>query len=103
MKRLGLILLTSVLAASCAGYRMTKFSLNDINLGDKKDLVVEKFGNPFMMKSGKGYDRFYYKEAVDVSNYTYILTTELIFKDSVLIEINQSEEHPAGKIKVEQE
>lgn len=42
----------------------------------------------------------YYKEVVDVSSYTYILTTELVFEKGVLIEINQSDEVPAGEIEI---
>lgn len=100
MKHLWSIILIAVSATSCAGYRTTKFSPDTIKLGYKKELVMRKIGNPFMVKSKEGYDRLYYKEVVDVSSYTYILTTELVFEKGVLIEINQSDEVPAGEIEI---
>ena len=102
MKHLWLIILIAVFAASCAGHRIPKFSADTIKLGDRKELVMRKFGTPFMVKSKEGYDELYYKEVVDVSSYTYILTTELVFEKGILIEINQSNEVPAGEIEIKQ-
>lgn len=92
----------AVFATSCAGYRITKFSADKIMLGDRKEQIIKKFGNPFMVKSREGYDELYYKEVVDVSSYTYILTTELVFEKGILMEINQSDEVPAGEIEIKQ-
>lgn len=103
MKHLWSIILVVAFMTSCVmSFRTTKFSVDTIKLGDRKELVVEKFGNPFMVKSKEGYDELYYKEVVDVSSYTYILTTELVFEKGILIEINQSDEVPAGEIEIKQ-
>lgn len=81
---------------SCAGYRVTKITDNSVKLGDKKEFVVKKIGKPFKTESynnnNKLYEIIYYKEAVDVSSYTYILTSVLTFEDSILIKIDQKDE-----------
>ncbi len=96
------ILLTLSLLLSCAGYRKTVFTLNSLKLGDRIDSVIEKYGQPFKSDVYNQNDthlvKIYYKEAVDVSTYTYMLTTVLTFKDSVLINIEQKEKYlPYGK------
>lgn len=106
MKCLSTILII-VLFLSCAGYRNTKFTLDSVSLGDNIELVTKKYGNPFKIDINTENEipikKFYYKEAVDVSSYTYMLTTILTFRDSVLIDIEQHEKYLPGKydIKVE--
>ncbi|WP_198008512.1 hypothetical protein [Flavobacterium sp. ACAM 123] len=71
--------------------------MNSVRLGDSIDSVTKKYGNPFKSDVYNQNDihltKIYYKEAVDVSSYTYILTTVLTFKDSVLINIEQKENY----------
>lgn len=109
MKWLSTILII-VLFLSCAGYRKTKFTLDSVSLGDSIGHVIKQYGNPFKIdinteeeENEISIKKIYYKEAVDVSSYTYMLTTILTFKDSVLIDIEQQEKYlPGGyDIKVE--
>jgi len=106
MKYLSTIIII-VLFLSCAGYRKTKFTLDSVSLGDSIELVIKKYGNPFKTDIDTENEieikKVYYKEAVDVSSYTYMLTTILTFKNSVLIDIEQNEKYlPDGyNIKVE--
>jgi hypothetical protein len=98
---ISIILLLS-LFLSCAGYRKTIFTLNSVRLGDSIDSVTKRYGNPFKSDVYSQNDihltKIYYKEAVDVSSYTYMLTTVLTFKDSILINIGQKENYlPDGK------
>lgn len=98
---ISIILLLS-LFLSCAGYRKTIFTLYSVKLGDSIDSVTKKYGNPFKSDVYNENDihltKIYYKEAVDVSIYTYMLTTVLTFKDSILINIEQKENYlPDGK------
>lgn len=97
-----LVLFLSIIFYSCAGYRVTKFSTNSIRIGDNKELVIEQFGNPFKVEKNKSLEVLYYKEAVDVSNYTYILTTILTFENSVLVKMEQKEEIP-NKVEIKSE
>ena len=82
---------------SCAGYRKTKFTLNSLNLCDSINSVIKKYGMPFKTNIYNQNDicltKIYYKEVVDVSSYRYMLTTELTFKDAVLVKIDQKEDH----------
>lgn len=100
MKNTIFITFLILLFNSCAGYRATKIITNTINIGDKKEFVLKKLGKPFKIDSKKGSDIFYYKEVVDVSSYTYILTTELTFENSILVEIKQKEEQTPDKLEI---
>lgn len=96
------IILILGLLFSCAGYRKTKFTLNSVRLGDSISSVTKKYGNPFKSNVYNQNDirltKIYYKEAVDVSIYTYMLTTVLTFKDSVLVDIEQKDNYlPYGQ------
>ncbi len=98
---ISIILILSLLL-SCAGYRKTTFTLNSLRLGDSINSVTKKYGNPFKSdvynQNNIHLTKIYYKEPVDVSSYTYMLTTILTFKDSVLINIEQKENYlPDGK------
>ncbi len=70
---------------SCGGYRKTQFTASSINVGMNKETVFKRFGAPFKTHSYRKdknlYEIFYYKEPVDVSGYTYIVTTILTFKN----------------------
>lgn len=81
---------------SCAGYRTTHFTTNSVSLGMKKESIIKKFGVPFKTDSyaenEKGIEVLYYKEIVDVSSYTYVLTSILLFEDTILTKITQEEE-----------
>ncbi|MGB4578117.1 MAG: hypothetical protein WBI06_14640 [Paludibacter sp.] len=83
--------------SSCASYRKTQFMASSINIGMDKEIVIKKFGYPFKTDSYEKdknlYEIFYYKEPVDVSSYTYIITTILTFKNNFLIDIKQEEEY----------
>jgi hypothetical protein len=61
-----------------------------------KEFVMKKFGKPFKTNSytenQKSIDILYYKEIVDVSGYTYVLTSILFFENSILAKITQEEE-----------
>jgi hypothetical protein len=97
------IILILCLIISCAGYRKTRFTLTSVKLGDHINLITQRFGIPFKSSAQFQNDtlltKVYYKEAVDISSYTYMLTTELIFKDSVLTNIVQNEEYlPNGQV-----
>ncbi len=91
------ILLTLFIISSCAGYRVTKFTSDSIKLGTNREFVLKKFGKPFKTESFINNDIttdiIYYKEAVDVSSYTFILTSVLTFENSVLVKFEQIEEH----------
>lgn len=100
MKNIIFITFFILLFNSCAGYRTTKITTNIINVGDKKEFVLKKLGKPFKIDSKKGSDVLYYKEVVDVSNYTYILTTELTFENSILVKIEQKEEQTPDKLEI---
>lgn len=100
MKSTILIIFFILLFSSCAGYRTTKITTNIINIGDKKEFVLKKLGKPFKMESQKESEILFYKEVVDVSSYTYILTTELTFENSILIKIKQSEEQTPNKLEI---
>jgi len=89
-----------VFCSSCAGYRVTKFTTGSIKLGDKKEVILKKFGKPFKSDLQKEDEVIYYKEVVDVSSYTYILTTKLTFENSILIGIEQNEEQTPDKIEI---
>lgn len=97
MKHIGIFLFIIIFLYSCAGYRTTKFSDNTIALGMSKEFVLKKFGSPFKTdiyrESENLFELIYYKEAVDVTSYTYILTSILTFKNSILINIEQTEEY----------
>lgn len=99
MKKVIAVLL-SVIFYSCAGYRITKFSEKSVQLGISKEFIMDKFGPPFKVEKSQSIETLYYKEAVDASGYTYILTTSLIFENSVLIKMEQKEEIP-DKVKIE--
>lgn len=90
-----------ILLSSCAGYRVTKFNPNALLLGTNKNVIVEKFGTPFKtdryVENDKKIEVIYYKEAVDVSSYTYILTTILTFEDNLLVKVNQKEDPTPDK------
>ncbi len=81
---------------SCAGYRTTHFTSNSIRVGMNKESVIKKFGDPFKTdtydENEKHIEILYYKEIVDVSSYTYALTSILRFEDSILTKITQEEE-----------
>lgn len=93
-----------ILSCSCAGYRVTKITENSIKLGEYKETIVKKIGKPFKINSytdnNKLFEIIYYKEAVDVSSYTYILTSILTFEDSKLIKIEQIEETTPDVLKI---
>lgn len=95
MKRLSYILII-LLFNSCAGYRTTKFTPDSLNLGVDIEYVINKYGNPFKtdiyVEDKVLCKILYYKEVVDVSSYTYIVTTILRFNDSVLVNIEHLEE-----------
>ena len=95
MKYLVLCLLSMTLY-SCAGYRTTQFTSNSICIGMNKESVIKKFGKPFKTDSypedKKNIEILYYKEIVDVSSYTYALTSILLFENSILTKITQEEE-----------
>lgn len=97
MKRNVSIILLLILFFSCASYRKTKFTLDSVKLGDDIHLVVKKYGNPFKSdvynENNVHWTKIYYKEAVGVSGYTYILTTALTFKDSILVKIEQKDKY----------
>lgn len=100
MKNILFIAFFILLFNSCAGYRTTQITTNRINIGDRKEFVLKKLGKPFKIDSKKESDVFYYKEVVDVSSYTYILTTELTFESSILVEIKQKEEPTPDNIRL---
>ena len=81
---------------SCAGYRTTHFTSNSVSIGMNKESAIKKFGKPFKTDSyaadKKNIDILYYKEIVDVSSYTYMLTSILLFENSILTKITQEEE-----------
>lgn len=91
-----IILFISIILYSCAGYRTTQFTNKSINIGMDKESVMKKFGKPFKTNSyienSKNIDILYYKEVVDVSSYTYVLTSVLLFENSTLAKISQEEE-----------
>ena len=91
-----LILCLLLINLSCAGYRTTHFTGNSIRVGMNKESVIKKFGNPFKTdayaENEKNIEILYYKEIVDVSSYTYVLTSILRFEDSILTKITQEEE-----------
>lgn len=102
MKNFISIILILGLLFSCAGYRKTKFTLDSLRLNDNINSVIKKYGVPFKSDVYNQNDirltKIYYKEVVDVSSYTYILTTVLTFKNSVLINIEQKENYlPDGQ------
>ncbi|WP_423128665.1 hypothetical protein [Gaoshiqia sp. Z1-71] len=82
---------------SCAGYRTTQFTSNSVCIGMNKESVVKKFGKPFKTdtytEDKKNIEILYYKEIVDVSSYTYVLTSILLFENSILTKITQEEEY----------
>lgn len=103
MKYKTLILFTlATLLCSCAGYRTTRFTPDSLKIGISQQNVIDEFGQPFKTDSYKKgsnvYEVFYYKEAVDVSSYTYILTTVLTFRNRLLIDIKQTEDEPPGSM-----
>jgi hypothetical protein len=97
MKPVYLGLLIILLVSSCAlRYRTTRITADSTPLGSSKEFVVNKFGKPFKtdvyMEDKKRVETIYYKEAVDVSVHTYILTSIFRFEDSILIKFEQKEE-----------
>lgn len=91
-----IVFLLLVAFYSCAGYRKTQFTDKSVRLGMDKEFVMKKFGKPFKTNSytenNISKEIIYYKEVVDVSSYTYVLTTILLFEDSILKKITQEEE-----------
>ena len=79
---------------------MTRFTLSTVRLGDSKKCILGKFGKPFSITLQEDLEVLFYKEVVDVSSYTYILTTKLTFKNSVLMQIDQIEEQIPDKIEI---
>lgn len=95
MKSIYLSLLILFFMSSCIGYRTTAFTTNSIHLGINKKDVLKKFGKPFKTSfntDNKSLETVCYKEAVDVSEYTYIMTSILTFKNSTLINFEQKDE-----------
>lgn len=82
---------------SCGGYRTTKFTLHSLNIGESLCVIIDKYKKPFKTEThyemDVRIDNLYYKEVVDVSSYTYILTTVLTFKNLKLIDIKQIDEY----------
>lgn len=99
MKKISILIIICGLGIifSCAGYRKTQFTASSVNIGMNKEIVIKRFGYPFKTDSYEKdknlYEIFYYKEPVDVSSYTYIVTTILTFKNQFLIDIKQEEEY----------
>lgn len=99
MKKISVLIIICglIVISSCAGYRKTQFTNSSITIGMNKDVIIKKFGDPFKTDSYEKdknlYEIFYYKEPVDVSSYTYIITTILTFKNNLLIDIKQKEEY----------
>ncbi len=92
------IFLIAILTFSCAGYRKTHFPITSIELGVTKEDFMHKFGIPFKSDVYRSENNLIeilsYKEAVDVSSYTYILTSVFTFKNSILVNMEQKEEYP---------
>lgn len=91
-----IILFLSITICSCGGYRTTQFTSTSISLGMDKESVMKKFRKPFKIntyiENNNNIDILYYKEIVDVSSYTYVLTSILVFENSILTKISQEEE-----------
>lgn len=96
MKRGFLCVLVIICFFSCAGYRVTKFTPDKIRLGDAKELVLKKYGKPYMMSFSKDGNKvietFSYKEIVDVDSYSFSVTTTFIFEDAILIKMEQKDD-----------
>ncbi len=86
--------------SGCGGYRSTQFEYGTIKTGTDKAEIIQKYGSPFKadvkQENGDLNEILRYKEAVDVGQYTYILTTDLYFENSKLIKIEQKESNPPG-------
>ncbi|WP_304590710.1 hypothetical protein, partial [Bacteroides acidifaciens] len=72
MKHKIILIFITLLCASCAGYRVTKFTAASVKLGNRKELLIKKFGQPFKISLQKDRDFIYYKEVVDISCYPFI-------------------------------
>lgn len=106
--RIIVLILATCCLASCgivfgvSEYGATKFSNDDIQLGDTKEAIIKKYGKPYSQELelvyGKTIETLGYKESMP---YSYKINTYFIFEDGLLIKKIQNEEKPRPEIKVE--
>ena len=98
------ICLTSCGTAYYSHFGETVFSNEDIGIGDTKEAILKKYGNPYTQEveliDGKTIETLGYKESM---LYGYKINTYFVFEDGKLIKKHQSEERPRPEIKVEKE
>lgn len=103
MSKLGILSVLSgiLLCASCGSltkvgtYGATGYSNDDIRLGSSKQVIIEKYGEPYTQEiesvDGKTVETIGYKERM---YYGYSINTWFVFEDGKLVRKLQSEDSP---------
>ena len=83
-------------------YGETAYSNEDVNIGDSKQSVLEKYGRPYTQElelvDGKTVETLGYKESM---HYGYKVNTFFVFEDGKLVKKIQTEEKPRPEIKID--
>ncbi|MBR1706212.1 MAG: hypothetical protein IJ721_05405 [Bacteroidales bacterium] len=103
MKAIFLTLVACCLVGcGAAHYGATRFSNEDVHLGDTKESVVKRYGKPYIQEQervdGKTVETLGYKEDM---NYGYKINTFFVFEDGKLVRKVQEEDaphHPSIKV-----
>lgn len=96
MKKILTALFASLLLVSCGGLYHTSYTNSDVRLGESKESIVAKYGQPYseelLSEGGKQTEILCYREHMA---YGHMLKTYFHFQDGVLVKKTQSDESPS--------
>ena len=88
-----------IVSSGCSSYYATIYSNTEIRLGESKESIIEKYGQPYsedlLSDNNEPTEIFCYKETMA---YGYILKTYFYFQNNRLIKKIQKEENPTNVI-----